>query len=373
MSGGGGYEALWVTGPGRVELVREEAPPLGEGRFEVRTMYSGLSAGTELTFLNGTNPALTGGWDGGLGLFTGEPRTPVYPVRRLGYMQVGRVVRTRTRAVAEGETVAMAYGHRTGYVADPRVDRFVVLGDDLDPLLGVYVAHMGPICANGLLHAAAEVCGPDVRALGDGVAGRRVAVLGAGVVGVLTALFAVHHGAAEVVVLDATPERLEVCRRLGLDTLDMDAGDAAPVLKERWRHGAGDHGADVVFQCRGRSRFLAAALRVLRPQGAVIDLAFYTDAAASVRLGEEFHHNGLAIRCAQIGRVPRGMAHLWDRERLSVETVELLVAKGDRVREHLVTDVVPLSEAPRLMTEVARHRRHVVQAVFTAGPEPARG
>ena len=54
----------------------------------------------------------------------------------------------------------MAYGHRTGYVADPLQDRFVELPDDLDPLLGIYVAHMGPICANGLLHAAADLHGP---------------------------------------------------------------------------------------------------------------------------------------------------------------------------------------------------------------------
>ena len=83
-----------------------------------------------------------------------------YPVRGIGYMQVGRVVETRTRAVREGSTVAMAYGHRTGYVADPLQDRFVALPDDLDPLLGIYVAHMGPICANGLLHAAADLHGP---------------------------------------------------------------------------------------------------------------------------------------------------------------------------------------------------------------------
>ena len=60
--------------------------------------------------------------------------------------------------------MAMAYGHRTGYVADPMQDRFVELPDDLDPLLGIYVAHMGPICANGLLHAAADLHGPNVRA-----------------------------------------------------------------------------------------------------------------------------------------------------------------------------------------------------------------
>ncbi len=88
-------------------------------------------------------------------------------------------------------------------------------------------------------------------------------------------------------------------------------------LKTRWRRGPGDRGADVVLQCRGRAHALATALRLLRPQGTVIDLAFYTEDLAGVALGAELHHNGLTIRCAQIGRVPRGTAHLWDRERLS--------------------------------------------------------
>src|SRR3712207_506921 len=90
-----------------------------------------------------------------------------------------------------------------------------------------------------------------------------------------------------------------------------------------------------------RHSSLALALRVLRPQGSVVDLAFYSDGAGEVRLGEEFHHNGLALRCAQIGRVPRGLAHLWDRERLSAETVALLRACGRDVRMHLVTQLVP--------------------------------
>ncbi|NUR84768.1 MAG: zinc-binding dehydrogenase, partial [Nonomuraea sp.] len=199
--------------------------------------------------------------------------------------------------------------------------------------------------------------------LGDGVRGRRVAVTGAGVVGLLTALFAADQGAAEVVVLDETAERLDLAARLGLGT--MTAHEDAPMdLKRRWRHAPGDRGADVVFQCRGQSRALALALRLLRPQGTVVDLAFYTAGADEVRLGEEFHHNGLSIRCAQIGRVPRGLAHAWDRERLSHETLGLLRRRGHALREHVLTDLVGFDDAPALLADLAAGRRHAVQAVL---------
>ncbi len=356
--------ALVVEAPGRAAV---RPVPATEGPVAVRTRFSGLSAGTELSFLTGTNPALDSSFDPELGLFRADRPGAGYPVERLGYMEVATVTDAPDGlGLAAGDTVAMTYGHRTGYRADPLRDRIVPLPPDLDPLLGIYVAHMGPICANGLLHAAAEAVGTDVRALGDGVRGRRVAVVGGGVVGLLTGLLARHHGADEVVVLDPTPRRRAAAEGLGLAALDPDRADPAVTLKTRWRRGAGDRGADLVFQCRGRCAALALALRLLRPQGTVVDLAFYTDDGAALRLGAEFHHNGLSVRCAQIGRVPRGTAHAWDRERLSAETVALLRAHGPAVRREVVTDVVPLAEGPALLADLAARRRHVIQAVLTA-------
>ncbi len=148
---------------------------------------------------------------------------------------------------------------------------------------------------------------------------------------------------------------------------DLD-GDPGRLLKTRWRHGPADRGADVVFQCRGRAEALHAALRAVRPQGSIIDLAFYIEGADALRLGEEFHHNGLSLRCAQIGRVPRGLSALWDRARLSAETILLLHSEGKAVRKSLVTDIVPFEEGPGLMLQVARRERHVLTAVFAVDP-----
>jgi NADPH:quinone reductase-like Zn-dependent oxidoreductase len=357
---------LIVERPGQAGLRADAvADQLPDGRFHVQTVYSGLSAGTELSFFKGTHPNLSASWDSELGLFNSGDPSITYPVLRWGYMQVGRVADSRTPAPRPGELVAMTYGHRSGYRGDPLRDRVVPVPDDLHPMLGIYVAHMGPICANGLLHAAADQHGTDVRSLGDGVNGRKVAITGAGVVGLLTALFARLHGAEEVVLIDPTKARRAVAEALGFAALDPDAEDTAILLKTRWRHSAGDRGADVVFQCRGQASSLALALRLLRPQGTVVDMAFYQDGADAVRLGEEFHHNGLTIRCAQIGRVPKGLNHLWDRERLSAETITMLRADGGPVLENVITDVVPIERAPELLEAIAQRRRHVVQAVFT--------
>ncbi|MCW2849207.1 MAG: zinc-binding alcohol dehydrogenase [Marmoricola sp.] len=346
-----------------------EQPP-GKGEFRVDTVYTGLSAGTELTFVKGTNPYLHASWDAERGAFLeGEPSRS-YPVESMGYMEVGRVTETRTDEVSVGQLVALAYGHRSGHVIDPRRSVATVLPSGLDPLLGIYVAQMGPICANGLLHASAELVGaapadPEAVQLGDGVRGQRVLVIGAGVVGLLTGLFARAHGAAEVAVADPDPQRLAAAEGLGLLPVPDDgSGSVEQWSTTRWQSGPGDRGADLVFQCRGRAPALATALRSLRPQGTVIDLAFYEGGAPDLRLGEEFHHKGLTLRCAQINRVPRGLASAWDRRRLCAETITLLAEHGHLVRKHLVTDVVPFDEGATFISELAERRRSCIQAVF---------
>jgi NADPH:quinone reductase-like Zn-dependent oxidoreductase len=350
--------SLGVAEPGVPAFFPCAAPDPGPEQFRVETVATGLSAGTELTFVKGTNPHHTRTWNRDLRVFVdGEP-TARYPVRVMGYMEVGRVTASRVDDVPPGALLAMAYGHRSAYTADASEFRYP-LPSGIDPLLGTLVAQMGPIAANGLLHAAYDVAGPGLTGLGDGVAGRRVLVTGAGVVGLLTGALALTHGAAEVAVADPAPERLAAAGALGLRPLDERTRPAWEWCKTAWRDGA-----DVAFQCRGRPAALVTALKALRPQGTVVDLAFYTDGAPELRLGEEFHHNGLAIRCAQIGRVPPGCSADWDRARLAAETVAFLESAGPALREHLVTDVVPFDDAPPFVADLAARRRRALLAVF---------
>jgi threonine dehydrogenase-like Zn-dependent dehydrogenase len=338
-------------------------PEPGPGSVWVRTEWSGISAGTEVALIRGTDPHHQVGWDRELRSFgAGLPRAG-YPLRGLGYMEVARVTESRSSGLGEGALIATAYGHQTGRCLDPANAVVVPVPADLDPLLGIYLAQLGPICVNGLLHAAAAAAGPAAD-LAAGVRDKTVLVTGAGVIGILTALLAVLHGAADVLVAEVSAERRAVAEALGLATVADEDGHGWLAVKRRWEHGPGDHGADLALQCRGSDLSLASALKSLRPQGTVVDLAFYQGGAPNVRLGDEFHHNGLAVVCAQIGRVPRGMAELWPRQALAAATLDLLRARGAEIRRHLVTDVVDFEDGPALLTDLAARRRHVLQAVL---------
>ncbi len=348
--------SLGFEAPGVPYFAGYDEHPPHPWELRLATTYSGFSAGTELTFMKGTNPYLHSRWDEGRRIFVQGEAGMHYPVPFVGYMEVGTVIEGETRGAGPGTTIAGAWGHKSGHVIAPDRDRFFVLPDTIDPMLGIYVGQMGPIAANGLLYADHELSGAGSTRLGSSLAGRPVLVFGAGIVGFFTALFAQRAGASEVVIADPSPFRRLRAETLGM--LAMEEHEAVDYAKARWR------GADLVFQTRASGESLHKAMKALRPHGCVIDLAFYQAGADPVRLGEEFHHNWLSIRCAQIGRVPPGMERLWDHERLGRETIDLLAERGPAIRNQLVTHVVPFDEAPDFLRHLVAERPDFIQIVF---------
>lgn len=354
--------SLGIEGPGKASFFEYEEGPPADGHIRLETLYTGFSAGTELTFMKNTNPSFHSHFDGGRGVFLENEPDLRYPVQFLGYMEVARVSESRASGFPNGDIIATAYAHKSGHTADPFHDLLVPMPVDIDPVLGVFVAQMGPIAANGILHADADALGSNVPHLGAGIKGRNVVVLGAGTVGMMTALFARSAGASEVIIADPSAFRRDVAQAMDLAAMTED--EVWQHAKARWHNGGRDRGADVVFQTRAQSKSLHIALKTLRPQGTVIDLAFYQGGADGLRLGEEFHHNGLNIRCAQINRVPRGLAALWDRRRLAEETVGLMRCQGAPIREHMITHVVPFGDGPAFLADLVANRPEFLQIVF---------
>ncbi len=354
--------SLGIEAPGKAYLFDYEEGPPSDGQVRLETLYTGFSAGTELTFMKNTNPYFHSRFDGGRGVFIENEPDLHYPVPFLGYMEVARVTESRAGGFSNGDVIAGTYGHKSGHTANPFHDVLLPLPEDIDPVLGVLVAQMGPIAANGILHADVDALGLSVPSFGAGIAGRNVIIIGAGTVGLMTALFAKRAGALDVIIADPSPFRREKAQAMGITA--MEEHDVWQHAKARWHNGGSDRGADIVFQTRAHGESLHTALKALRPQGTVIDLAFYQGGADRLRLGEEFHHNGLNIRCAQINRVPRGLAEQWNRPRLAQETIGLLKSYGKIIREQMITHIVPLEDGPAFLADLVEKRPEFLQIVF---------
>lgn len=76
--------AVRFVGPRDVDVVESPRPEPAAGQVLVRTLYSGISAGTELTAYLGTNPYLHRRWDPERRLFLSGAHTVDYPVEGWG-------------------------------------------------------------------------------------------------------------------------------------------------------------------------------------------------------------------------------------------------------------------------------------------------
>ncbi|HEY8785369.1 MAG TPA: zinc-binding dehydrogenase, partial [Candidatus Limnocylindria bacterium] len=135
----------------------------------------------------------------------------------------------------------------------------------------------------------------------------------------------------------------KTCR---LDTLlSADGVDVARELKLR----LGAEGIAVVFECTGSTRALQEAIRTVRRRGRVVAVGFYQGEAAGLYLGDEFHHNGVEIRSAQIGNIHPA----WSMATLRARVIEL-AASGHLILGDLPRVTFPVEKAAEAFAAVTK-------------------
>jgi 2-desacetyl-2-hydroxyethyl bacteriochlorophyllide A dehydrogenase len=348
-------EVVSFTAPGEVALVPCETMPLVPGSVRVRTWYSGISAGTELTAYRGSNPYLTRTWDTERRVFLEGAPTFSYPVEGWGYSEVGEVVETAdgVESPSVGDVVHGIWGHRSEAVVPAGLVSWRVWNGQ-DAVAGTF-ARVGSIALNAVLAG-------DLR-LGD-----RVAVFGQGVIGLLATRLATLAG-ADVVAVDGVPERLAAARSLGaLEVVDAGVAGGAGAAVRAWAGG----GVDSAIELSGSDRALHEATRAVVVDGTVVASGFYQGGAANLRLGEEFHHNRVRIVASQISGTPVGLGPRWDQRRL-VGTFMEQVRRGRVDVGSLVTDVVEAADVASVFRRLDAGDPAILQAVlrFPAAPEGA--
>ena len=319
------------TGPRTVDAVMLPSPDLAPGEVRVRTIASGISAGTEMTAYRGTNPYLTSSWDPDLRLFDGaHPDTPSYPLEGWGYSEVGEVIEMAdasegsTPDVAVGDVVWGIWGHRSEAVLPAAALRGHILPPGQDPRVGCFV-RVAAIALNAVIAARAGI-------------GDTVVVFGQGVIGLLATHFAKMSGCRVIAVEGLAPRRALAAQVADL-VLEPSA-ETAP----RVRALTGGHGADVAIELSGSYHALREALRVVGPDSTVIAAGFYQGPATALALGEEFHHNRVSLVASQIGAVPSFLHPRWDRDRLQKVVIGLLTTGRPDVLP-LISHTFPLAEA----------------------------
>jgi (R,R)-butanediol dehydrogenase/meso-butanediol dehydrogenase/diacetyl reductase len=221
----------------------------------------------------------------------------------------------------------------------------MVRGHGLGARPGAYAERVA-VHADSLFRLPDEVSDEDgalVEPLAVGVHAVRLAdadpslpacVLGAGPIGVMTALAARAAGFERLVVVEPGERRRERIAALGFDALDLDGVHMAAL------EALGGLPPAVVWECAGHESALGLALELVAPAGTIV-------AAGVLEEPVEINQLALIVKEARIqGAFAYGKA---DFER----AIELLAA-GEVPAGELVTEVAPMGRAQELFDELRR-------------------
>jgi threonine dehydrogenase-like Zn-dependent dehydrogenase len=170
-------------------------------------------------------------------------------------------------------------------------------------------------------------------------AGDRIAIVGAGVVGLLLARLTAALPGADVTVVDVAADRRALVEAFGARFTTPDAGsDALP------------QDADVVFHTSVSAAGLNTAIDCAGMEATIVELSWYGDRDVPARLGSAFHSRRLRLQSSQVGQVSPGRRPRWTYRRRLEMALRLL---ADPALDTLVADEIAFADAatalPRLL------------------------
>lgn len=304
-------QALWYAGRNRAELRRCPLPPRAPSDVLVRTLWSGISRGTERLVFDGRVPASE----------ASTMRAPMqdgdfpFPVK-YGYSAVGHV----------DEGPADLRG-RVAFALHPHQDRFTA------PAAAVVPLPPGVPARRAILAANMETA---LNALWDAEPppGARVLVIGAGVVGLLVGFLAAAIPGATVAIADIAPERRAIAESLGLNFVSPDAVSDS---------------FDIVFHTSATAAGLATAIAAAGFEARIIEMSWYGEGIVPVPLGGAFHSRRLRLISSQVGHVAPSHRAEWTHRRRLEKALALLA--DDRL-DALITDEVPFEDLPAALPRI---------------------
>lgn len=131
-----------------------------------------------------------------------------------------------------------------------------------------------------------------------------VAIIGAGPVGLMTAMNALTYAPGVLYVIDMAEDRLKLAESIG--AVPIDASKVNPVVELQSR--TEDRGADVVIECVGSPQAFTTAINAVRAGGTVTVIGVYTELTYEFPLGEVYRR-GITLT---MGGLTNVQAH-WDR------------------------------------------------------------
>jgi 2-desacetyl-2-hydroxyethyl bacteriochlorophyllide A dehydrogenase len=315
---------------GRAAIIEEEMPVCGPDTVLLRTLYSGVSLGTERMFLVGGNYGSNRPWP-----------------KRLAYQLVSEVVECGDEITRFGVGDVVFTGTFPGHVeyhlARER-DLIVKLPEGFD-LVAAAMLGVASVSFHDARRARVRV-------------EDNVLVVGAGLIGQFAAQAARLMG-ARVTVMGHHDDRLCLAGNLGADAVANSlTGEGMEELERNKPY-------SVVFECSGGDVMdqiigLPAEPGKLGQPGLIGRRSRARVVMVAGRYDVQYNFN-------MAGNAEVDILHTQHFDQDDLEQVVRLMARGDINARPLIRDVVPLDEAVRIFDILRDHPRRLLGTVFVMG------
>jgi 2-desacetyl-2-hydroxyethyl bacteriochlorophyllide A dehydrogenase len=337
-----------ITGPQRVEVVGEPLPPAQQGQLLVHTAVSAISPGTEMLFYRGqVPPAAQGDAVVDATLETLAQRGTLYPLR-YGYACVGRIEGVASadgadadsaRAAAHpwiGQLVFAFSPHTSHFWARP--EELLLVPHGLDPVRAALLPNM-ETAVNFVMDGRPGL-------------GERVAVVGQGIVGLLTLALLRQFPLQQITVVDPLALRRTAAERLGADLAIAPEAQ----LQSGWEP------ADLVYEVSGNPAAVNTAIALTGFAGRIVLGSWYGQKQAPIDLGGAFHRSRIRLIASQVSTIDPQWSGRWDKGRRFAWAWQML----ERLPlDFLISHRFGVDAAPDAYQLIDERPGEVIQAILT--------
>ncbi len=325
-------------------MVAEPLPDPGPNQVLVKTLFSGISTGTEMLIYRNQFPD-------GMRLDTTIPElsdTFQYPLK-YGYAAVGQVVET-------GSEVPKNWSERLIFAFQPHVSHFLATPEELLPI----APGISPETATMLPNMETAV-----NFLLDGapLLGEQVVVFGQGIVGLLLTALLAKIPLAGLLTLDLFPSRRLMSEDLGAQaSLDPTAAEVLEKAKDMMADKQFYQGADLTYEVSGHARALDQAIQITGYHGRVVIGSWYGRKKTELHLGGDFHRSRIRLISSQVSSIAPELTGRWTKPRLLGLAWRML---REIQPSSLITHTFKFSEAASAYALLDKHPEQAIQVVMT--------
>jgi len=304
---------------GEAELKCAELSVNAIGKVLVKTLFSGVSKGTESLVFHGLVPESE--WE--------TMRCPhqvggfSFPIS-YGYCCVGEVLETGegVTCVTKGDRVFVLHPHQDLFMVDANMCS--VLPKQLSASRAVLSANM-ETALNGVWDAQIE-------------GAENIAIIGAGVVGLLIGFVVRKRTGISPVIIDVDEGKRNIAEAFGLTfkTADVAAHE-------------NDQSMQRIFNTSASGAGLQLAIDMAAFEARIVEMSWYGSKEVSLKLGGSFHSKRLQIISSQVGHLaaPKRETHSY-ADRMA----EVMMLLEDDTLDLLLEPAVDFEEMPKRVHDI---------------------